>query len=88
MMSWVEIREAASTASRVYRSAMFRARPLDFRTVVAMDKKSRPLMCALKDLIETMTEDDCEELRPIASRMAERALFHANELLEFSRKCP
>lgn len=88
MMSWDQIREVASTASRLYHSAMFRARPLDYKTTVAMDRKSRPLMCSLRDLVETMEQDDCEEVRPIASRMAERTMAYASEFLEFSRKCP
>lgn len=88
MLSWNEIREAAKVASRMYHSAMFRARPLDYMTTIAMDKRSRPLMCALRDLAEAMGQDDCEEVRPVASRMAERVLDYAHELVEFAKRCP
>lgn len=88
MLTWNEIRDAASTACRIYHAAMFRARPLDVKTTVAMDKRSRPLMYALRDLTETLEADDCEELRSVASRQAERAMYYATELLEFSKKCP
>lgn len=87
-MTWNEIRDAASTACRIYHASMFRARPLDVRTTVMMDKRSRPLMYALRDLQEVLASDDCDELRPVAARMAERALAHAQDLLEYSKGCP
>lgn len=87
-MTWDEIRESAAKACRMYHAAMFRARPLDVRSTVMMDKRSRLLMYALRDLQEVLASDDCDELRPVAARMAERALAHAQDLLEYARKCP